>query len=261
MFLHVVLAVLRFSTLRVSALGLSALVVAFAMAGCSEDLPTAIAPATGTVTLDFSHDVAGAVLVLQDSVYSNAAGESYNVVRMNYLISNVELVPANGPHVLIPGPFFIDAFADSTLCPVLVSIPPGTYEQVRFTFGLDEAMNVSNTYVNEAWHGKMSWPDLLGGGYHYMILDGFVDPGQPTERNYNTHLGRTQTEPHSFRVTLDVAPFAIDGNQVDVAVQVDVNQWYEAPNVYSFPDPAFIMDRPDVQQVLQDNGGTVFSVP
>jgi hypothetical protein len=235
--------------------------VGILLAGCDDDSPTTVNPTAGRVHLQISHTVDGVALVFRDSVYTNAAGDDYNVVRWNYLISNVELVATNSTHVLFPGPFFIDADADSTLDQVLDAIPPGTYEQVRFTFGLDESMNVSNAYLNETWHSKMAWPDVLGGGYHYMILDGFVQPGELSERNYNTHLGRTQTDPHYFRVTLNVAAFTVDGNTVSLPLQVDVNQWYEAPNVYSFPDPAFIMDRADVQEILQANGSTVFAAP
>jgi hypothetical protein len=236
---------------------------AILLSGCGDDTPTAVAPAAGTVKLSLFHHVGAQLLVFNDIRYTNAAGDEYSVVRLNYLISDVELVAKDGARFLAPGPFFIDAAADTTLEQVLAHVPPGTYEQISFTFGLNETLNNSGEFIQEAWHAKMAWPDPLGGGYHYMILDGFVAianpaPGGPTERNHNTHLGRTQKDPHYFRVTLDFDSIVVDGNEPTIFLGVDVNEWYESPNTYAFPDPAFIMDRPDVQETLKANGGSVF---
>ena len=244
-------------------LGLMGLVCVSLLLGCSEDSPTSVVPAAGTVRLRILHHVGSEALVFNDIRYTNAAGDQYSVVRLNYLISNVELIATNGARIVAPGPFFIDATADSTLEQLLSQVPAGTYDQISFTFGLDETRNNTGEFSTEPWHAKMSWPDPLGGGYHYMILDGFVAianpaPGGPTDRNYNTHLGRTQTDPHYFKLTMDIATISVDGNESLVDLGFDINEWYKTPNVYSFPDPAFIMDRPDMQEVLKANGTSVF---
>lgn len=233
------------------------------LSGCSDDSPTQAVPAAGTVKVRILHHVDVEGLSFSDIRYTNAAGEQYSVVRLNYLISNIELVATNGGRFLAPGPFFVDAAADSTLQQVLSNVPSGEYEQISFTFGLDETVNKSAAFINEPWHPKMFWPDELGGGYHYMMLDGFVavpNPGgEPTERNHNTHLGRTQNDPHYFKVTLEILNIRVDGNESLIDLAFDISQWYETPNVYMFPDPGFIMDRPDVQEILKANGASVFS--
>jgi hypothetical protein len=227
------------------------------LAGCSEDSPTTVVPSAGTLKLQFLHNVAGQPLVFGSIQYANAAGDSFSVVRLNYLLSNIEVVASDGWRFLVPGPFFVNAAVDSTMQHVLRHVPPGTYKQIAFTFGLDESVNTTAAFLSEPWHGAMEWPLPLGGGYHYMILDGNVGGINP--RAHNTHFGRTQLDPHYFKMTIDLPTFTVDGNETCIDLAFDVNQWYEDPNVYSFPDPAFIMDKPDVQEVLQANGATVLT--
>jgi len=134
------------------------------LVGCSEDSPTTVVPSAGTLKLQFSHHVAGQPLVFNSIQYANAAGDSFSVVRLNYLLSDIEVVASDGWRFLVSGPFFVNAAVDSTLQQVLGHVPPGTYKQIAFTFGLDESVNNTGEFLSEPWHAAMQWPDPLGGG-------------------------------------------------------------------------------------------------
>ncbi|MFQ5600122.1 MAG: MbnP family protein [Candidatus Krumholzibacteriia bacterium] len=230
-------------------------------AGCGDDEPTAPAgPQPGTVNLQMMHQVDGAALAFDQILYTNAAGDEFSVVRLDYLISNLVLHGTGGSTHEVSGPFFSSARDAPTLRHTLAAVPAGDYDRVSFTFGLAETLNATNAFVDEDWNSRMTWPSVLGGGYHYMIMDGFVrNPSGGDDLTYNTHLGRTGTDPHSFAVTLPVDRFTVDGNESDIRIVMEIQEWYVNPNVYAFPEQPFIMDKPDIQETLRANGSTVFS--
>jgi hypothetical protein len=227
--------------------------------GCGDDdNPNAPAASPGRVTVELRHVVNGEAVVFDDIRYTNAAGDEYSVVRLEYLLSNLALHAADGSIHGVRGPFYNDARTAASLQHVLEQVPSASYDAISFTFGLDETTNVSDAFLEEPWNSRMAWPFPLGGGYHYMILDGFVrDPAG--DRTHNTHLGRTQQEPHFFHVVLPIDTIAVDGNESSVRVTMEISEWYTGPNDYTFPQNPFIMDMPTLQQSLMQNGGSVFS--
>jgi hypothetical protein len=111
----------------------------------------------------------------------------------------------------------------------------------------------------------MVWPAPLGGGYHYSKCEGFYLNAQGAQAGYATHMGRvrrdTDTEDHHhfFTVNLSIA-LSVDGDTSTLPIVMDVNQWYEEPNTYDFPEIPMIMGDLDRQRMLMENGPTVFSV-
>ena len=129
----------------------------------------------GGVRVDFSFVVDGEPL-LQDTVqYTNAAGNRYGVTEAQYFISRVVLTRSDGTQVGLKADreaHYVDADILSTLTWLPADeMPAGHYTEVTFVFGLAPDLNVSYAYPN-APENAMSWPDILGGGYHYMKING-----------------------------------------------------------------------------------------
>ena len=191
-------------------------------------------------------------------LYTNAAGEQYSIATLKYLLEDITLHKSDGSTRLIKEFHFIDVNETSTL-----SINGGaiseTYTSISFRMGSDAA---SNTYVNEDWHSEMTWPDMMGGGYHYMKLEGDCDS---IGNGYLTHLGPTDCIDMSFTNSL---PILMDVNNRSININMNINKWYENPETISFSDYgitngsiAGIMSNMMMQNKLKNNGSEdVFSI-
>jgi hypothetical protein len=111
----------------------------------------------------------------------------------------------------------------------------------------------------------MQWPMFLGGGYHYMQLDGVYERGTAID-GWQAHIGRVQraVDPtpfeHRFTVEVPVALRTGPGT-TRVGINMDVNAWFAAPNVYDFDAiGGAMMDNPAAQEQLQQNGAHVFAL-
>jgi hypothetical protein len=144
---------------------------------------------------------------------------------------------------------------------VLKHIPPGTYDKIRFVFGLDENKNVNNAYPDELDMINFKWPSTLGGGYHYMRFEVTADSlGKGKIKDFNLHTGATFGNQNYLRITLDMEDMVIDGNDYALDLIMDLNEWLQNPQIYDFERFGFgIMGNQEAQEVLKANGASVFS--
>lgn len=240
-------------------LALALALAAGGIAGCDDP---AAPPAGGTVHLQFEHEVAGAPLVLQSMRYTNAGGLNYSVFELRYYVSGITLESADG--TLVPGPavFYRDHADSTTVVATVQHVPPGHYSALRFHFGLRPGENVTGYLPNTLPNLLMQWPESMGGGYHFMQLDGHWDD-RGADLGWAAHMGRlnrpvdlSPLDP-SFDVVLPVSLHMQD-YKVRLPVIMDVNRWFNDP-VYDFQAVGTNnMSNRDALQALQTNGADVF---
>jgi hypothetical protein len=152
---------------------------------------------------------------------------------------------------------FIDALNPLSLSLSLGEIPNNLYTHFNFQFGLDSSINLSNKYVNENFHTTMAWPELIGGGYHYMKLEGaYINDST----FYNTHTGPSMGENYSFLVSKEIA-LNVDGDLGDISFDLNmiIDNWYKNPNEINF-DNAIMMDMQKQMQLRMNGITDVFSI-
>lgn len=232
-----------------------ALLALFITAGCDsneEDAP-------GTVTVQMNHTVSGDDLALNSLQYTNTAGNLYSVSLLEYIITNVTLQTAGGGAVALSEVQYVNADDASSQRFSAPDIAGGTYSGITFTFGIDGARNTTGALPNTTVFNNMAWPAGMGGGYHYMRLEGRFQ-GDAGEGGFAVHTGPTMGADYSFDVTLP-ANIRVDGGETVVEVEMDVNEWFGNPNIYDFRDvQGGIMGNASLQQVLQANGMDIFSI-
>jgi len=272
---------------RFAAISLMIASLLFAVS-CSEEDGTVTPAPLGTVTFNVDNNVDGVPVNYNQLLYTNARGTLYSISKLEYLISDVLLHTTSGEIYGMDGVHFRDEADAGTRSFSIGDVPAGTYNMISFTFGLDQFKNVRDLYLNEPWHGEMQWPGPMGYdqglGYHYMKIEGnFEDTPGGSTSGYTTHTGArmcngpcgpagTVVDPvpihHFFRVSLPVAPTAIDGNHWTVTISVNVNGWYQdhtpldgLDTEYDWHDlgAQMIMANTAAQDVLETNGPGCFS--
>ena len=207
------------------------------------------------LTISFTHTIDENPLEINQIIYTNAAGENYNIQTLRYLISNITLHSDNGSSVLLDEVHFVTISDTSTFNLTIPDLNKPNFSAISFTMGLDAQRNITNLYLNESFFPSFAWPTSMGGGYHYMQLEGdYISAFQ----GYATHTGGTGGEDFSFSKSF---PIAINiGIATTISINMEINNWYVNPNIINFTTDG-IMDDANKQALLQANGVTdVFSV-
>ena len=220
----------------------------------------------GDTEIRISYTANGSPLVTDSLCYVNEAGNRYMVTEIQWFISNITLVSEQGDEYELGKVFYVDTNIPESQRLLATSVPCQRYISMRFTFGLDQEHNITGSFPNPP-ECNMFWPEPLGGGYHYMKLNGKYLDANGNLAPMNLHLGIGQNEDQTvfyqnfFTVEL---PLDIDLKEDTVNViglDMDIDNWFRNPHTYDIT--AFgsaIMQNQDAQQILKENGYDVFSI-
>jgi len=234
---------------------------------------------TGNISVGVHYSVNGSPLVTDSLCYVNEAGNHFLITEIQWFLSNIQLLGQDGKWYTLKHLDMMDHGAKETEHIFYIDtdipeshtlhgqkIPIGHYSLLRFTFGLDENDNQTGIF-NDSPESEMFWPYVLGGGYHYMKLNGkFVD----TEGRLNPlaiHLGIGQNEDCTeFYQNYFIVEFPIDfdvkvntENSIDLTMVID--NWFRYSNTIDFNVyGSSIMQNQAAQQALKENGQNVFII-
>ena len=221
----------------------------------------------GDLTINIGYSTNGKPLITDTLCYVNEAGNEFMITEIQWFISRMELQDERGEwKTLEPRIFYIDTNIPESRALEIASIPVGKHKAFRFVFGLDEKDNRAGLFTDPP-ESEMFWPDLLGGGYHYMKLNGKYLDAEGRLAPLAIHLGigqnedRTEFYQNYFTVELPI-DFTIaenTENQLDLTMIID--NWFRNPNLYDFNEfGSAIMQNQAAQQALKENGHDVFTI-
>ncbi len=223
-------------------------------------------PEPVTVTFKIEGEVDGQAITYDQIQYTNEAGEKYSVEKCEFYLSDIQLVrDDDSTYGDRKATYF--SLRDGRTSTFIYKVPVGTYKAVRFVFGVAPAYNTTGQLPNHPENINMAWPDMMGGGYHHMKLEGKYTAGGDTA-TYATHMGDLvkdgQRYVTSFAVELPLANETINAERRTVVVSMNLNEWYRNPHTYSFAhfhaNGSGIMGNPTALITLKENGVDVFSV-
>lgn len=230
---------------------------------------------TGNVGFEFSFSVDGSAFIQDTIRYTNAAGNRYEITEAQYFISKVILTKEDGTEYRIQsddGIHYVDVDIPATMTwRPLEALPAGAYKSISFVFGIADDQNISYRFPNYP-ENNMSWPGNIGGGYHYMKINGRWINENDSLALFNLHMGRGQQRDaegnitgfidNSFTITLPVHNLLVekDGTSI-IRLDMDINNWFQSPNIFDFNKyGGKIMQNQEAQETLIKNGRDVFSV-
>ena len=247
-------------------LGILTLVVLLC-ASCSNDATNELPSVS--VTFDFTHHWDGQPVTTNDLNgigFTNANGEQLSVELLRYLISDVTFENENGEIIVLDDYNLIDLTRGTGLSYTIEeAIPIGNYTNVSFTFGFDNEDNEDGAYLDL---NSASWnvPMMLGGGYHYMQLEGRFVNQNSMETGYQYHAiravdnsGAEQRFQDTF-FTVDLGPMAIsEGTKIEVGM--NIAEWFKNPNQWDLNVlGSMLMPNFNAQVMIYENGQGVFAL-
>jgi len=227
---------------------------------CSEEKECCVQPQF-TITLNFTHHWNGLKITPQDFnelKFTNENGERLSIERLRYLVSNISLINGKNYHL-------IDVGENSGTS---ITIPELTDESytLSFRFGFSGEDNTDGAYqdLNSA---SFSVPGMLGGGYHFMQLDGKYVDNNNEASGFNYHMIKAvdRTDPDnlkfedtSFEVNLGTIVVA---NTTEIEIKMNLAEWFKNPNTWNLNElNTILMPNFEAQKMMRENGEAVFSL-
>ena len=183
---------------------------------------------------------------------------------MRYLISRIQLHKEDGTTINFDDYQLIDLEDENSLSMMpALTVPQGEYTGISFVYGFNEEDNISGEYqdLNDA---NWNWPSMLGGGYHFMQMEGSFDDTNGDPMPYAYHNGTARVSEGVFEqnfVVVDIdKDFTVD-EDTSIEIKMDIAEWYVTPytwdlNVFS----SGLMMNYLAQKHMQENAASVFSL-
>ena len=242
-------------------------ILSFLLLRCESD-STNTTNAEANISFSFSHAWDNTPVTNTDFntiKFTNAKGNQLSIERLRYLVSDITFTTFNNEKLVLNEYKLIDVENSQNLSfsPSL-TIPSGNYKNVSFAFGFDNDDNYNNYQdLNAA-----SWnvPSQLGGGYHYMQLEGKFIDNTSTETGYAYHAIRAvdnSESPPKFQDTffeIDLGEITIsDGTNINV--EMNIAEWFNNPNIWDLNVlNTMLMPNFDAQVLMFENGQNAFSL-
>jgi hypothetical protein len=243
---------------------LALLSISLFIVSCGKERVKSVAP-----QFVFKHNVNGFGLQKGVMNYTNQAGNLYEVDELQYFISEVTVKMADGQVMPITSDntiHYVDIDIPSTLTwSPKDRLPVTDYASITFVFGIVEAKNKNGLFVNPP-ERDMFWPDMMGGGFHNMKMNGKWLAENDTIKAFNLHLGTGVTDVPSvtyqnyFSVTL---PLNVRAGTLSnkFTLTMNIEKWFEAPNVWNWNViGGQIMQNQDAMHKACENGVNAFQV-
>jgi len=239
------------------------LILAIAFVGCNNDDDS---DPNVVISVVLSQNWDGDEITTSDigtTEFTNEHGEVLTIARLRYLISKVTLYNSYGDAIELEGYNLFDLSDENTLIFTENAVfPPGTYTRISFVYGFNEEDNISQEYsdLNAA---TWNWPEMIGGGYHFMQFDGTYKDTNDDSQPFNFHNGTARVSDGVFEqnfITVDIEDLTIDGNST-IDIKMNLAEWFKNPNTWDLNQlNTALMGNYDAQILMNENGQNVFSV-
>lgn len=227
--------------------------------GCKNNSQT-ISPQSqpGTISITINHSVDSKAIVWDSILYKNEAGDMFSITQLQYYLSAFRFYYHNAEVCKTDSVFYIDAHNTSPMVLKFSGITFPQSDSVSFCIGVEPALNITNALPATYENTIMGWPDAMGGGYHFLKLEGhWMDTANSS--GFAMHLGKTGYQVMTG-VKCDLSTIASNKKSA-LKMKMNVNEWFRNPNVYSFNvDGVYSMGNPVLMKKLSENGIDVFTV-
>lgn len=247
------------------------LILAFTLVfvACEKDNDDNISPVTA-VNFKFIHKWEETEVSNSDfnSIqFTNAYGNELSIESLRYLISKIKLTKNTGEVITIDEYNLVDLEdANSLNFSTNQTVAVGSYSDISFVFGFTNEDNTDGTYADL---NSATWnvPAMLGGGYHYMQMDGKYINNSNVESGYNYHAiravdnpGSNPTFPQDTFFEVSLGEITLTG-ATEITIAMNIAQWFKQPNTWNLNEyNQMLMPNSTAQILMYQNGQNVFNL-
>ncbi len=218
--------------------------------------------ASGSVLMEFFNKVGPDMLYLNTVKYRNQNGDTFNVTKLNYFITNIKLNNADGTQFIEPESYHLLKQSDpSSMTFEIAEVPNGTYNSVTFTIGVDSARNTQGAQTGALdVNNDMFWS--WNTGYIMLKMEGTSSSSTQADNILQLHMGGFSGTNSVLRtVTLSFPQdMAMNNTQQHMHVTANMLKMFGDVNIIDFATTSAIhMPGPDAKKIA-DNYQQMFSV-
>lgn len=233
---------------------------------------------TQTINFNFTQNFNGTSITQSEFnqlAYTNDNGQILSLTKLQYSISDIRFYLDNGDSVMLNGSYHLVDLEDAaTLTYTLPDISnfisetqeyKASFSGIGFNFGFDVEDNVSGAYADlnlASW----AWPDMIGGGYHQLKMEGRYINTTGDTVSFQFHNGSATKnasgdfEANYRHVELTNSDFFLTG-PTTVEVNMNIANWFKTPNTWDLnTDFTMLMPNYNAQIMMSQNASDVFSV-
>ncbi|MBN9482821.1 MAG: hypothetical protein BGO70_08090 [Bacteroidetes bacterium 43-93] len=225
--------------------------------GCRRESTYSVEPQKGTIAVNIDHVVDGQPLIWDSLIYKNAAGNRYSITRINYYISNIHFYRNRYDVLFVDSIFYVSAANIASCNFNITNVPSGPYDSVSFCIGLLPVRNASYSLPPTMDNVNMIWPDVMGGGYHFLKFEGHWLDSLGHVGGFAMHLGSNgyySIAGAGFKMKIP------PGSTDRLKLTMNMNEWFRNPNTYNLEtDGVYSMGNATLMKKLAENGKDVFT--
>lgn len=209
-----------------------------------------------TLTLSFRHVVGADELVLGSS-FINSTGDTINVQRFKYYLSNFAVTDTGGKSIPVPNTYFLVDEAEPSSKTITLTIPDIAITGIRFIVGVDSSRNVSGIQsgVLDPLKG-MFW--TWNSGYVMAKLEGHSPSSAIAGQSFTYHIGGFRTPMNVIRPV----EFSLKENNhaKSISIKADINQWFKSRSDLKIAETPVCHSPGPLAMRIADNYSTMFSI-
>lgn len=189
--------------------------------------PVTKTQAKGTLKFVFRNLINGQPVVLYDSTYTNPFGESFQLNKLKYYITNISASDGRKSSWIKDNYHLINQQIDSSLT-FTMDVPARHYEVIYFLLGVDSAANESGAQTGALDPlNDMFW--TWQSGYVMFKLEGTSPQSKVMNNKIEYHLGGYKgTNSVLDTVRLPVQLHVMEGKTTTVVINADMDKFWDA---------------------------------
>lgn len=213
-----------------------------------------------SLSIAFDNIVGEEKLQLHTGTYTNSTGETYSISLLQYFISNISVLQADGSNYTVPpdSSYFLVKASDPTTRFAKVNVPEGDYTTLTFTLGVDSLRNTMDISQRKGvlnpsggMESGMYWG--WNSGYIFFKLEGNADaaPVDPTgQHKYRYHIGgfggySAPTINNIRQITIDLRARGVAqvraGREANIHLLVDIARLFNGNTTVSIATHPTVM--------------------
>jgi hypothetical protein len=209
------------------------------------------------VSLAITHSCDGKTIAFDSLLYTNESGSKYSVSRLEYYISGIRLYNTNGDVFSSNKILYVNG-RESDIKLSIPNMPIGTYNAIDFLIGMAPAQNISNSLDNTPENINMQWPEVIGGGYHFLKFEGRYLDSAKVNQGFTMHIGTNEMLIQHKKIAINIA--VKESIVSELPLDMNINEWFKNPYTYDFnKDGNYTMAIPELMTLLKNNGYDTFS--